>query len=90
MTDKQHYVSIWFFIGSLLGIYGVIILAAGIYNIFVPPEGVALKEYHAGLWWGAILLAIGVFYCVRFRPGKVAGPGEERVGSDTEKVEGGR
>ena len=28
-------------------------------------------HYHADLWWGLILLAIGVFYCYHFAPGKI-------------------
>ena len=27
-------------------------------------------ELHAPIWWGAIMLALGLFYALRFRPGK--------------------
>jgi hypothetical protein len=68
MSDKSpHAITIWFFIGVLLAVYGVLILGAGIYGLFVPPE-VAMKELHLSLWWGALLLAIGAFYTIRFRP----------------------
>jgi hypothetical protein len=46
-------ISIWFFIGVLLTVYGAMILA----------------NLHAPVWWGAIMLALGIFYGVRFRPG---------------------
>ena len=64
-------VSIWFLIGILLVAYGVLITGAGLYEYFVPPaEPPALSSLHAGIWWGALVLAIGVFYCWHFHPGK--------------------
>ncbi|MBI4877294.1 MAG: hypothetical protein HY822_21925, partial [Acidobacteria bacterium] len=52
MSEGKHYISIWFFIGSLLGVYGVLILGAGIYGAIHPPaEKVVLSELHAGIWW---------------------------------------
>jgi hypothetical protein len=68
MSDKpQHTITIWFFVGVLFVVYGVLILGAGIYGMFVPPE-VAMQHLHLSLWWGALLLAIGAFYTIRFRP----------------------
>jgi hypothetical protein len=62
-------VSIWFFVGALLLIYGVLILGAGLYEIAVPPEHpVVLANLHAGIWWGALLIILGVFYSFRFSP----------------------
>jgi len=70
MSDKpQHRIAIWFFVGALLAVYGVLILGAGIYGLFVPPN-VAMQHLHLSIWWGALLLAIGLFYSIRFRPGK--------------------
>jgi hypothetical protein len=63
-------VSIWFFIGTLLVVYGVLILGAGIAEIGSPPANVVLSNLHAGVWWGALMLALGVLYVVKFRPGK--------------------
>ena len=41
-------ISIWFFIGVLLAAYGVLITAAGIYELFTPPaRAVVLGELHA-------------------------------------------
>jgi hypothetical protein len=68
---KQHPFSIWFVIGLLLNVYGVMILGAGIYDYFNPPANpVVLNQLHAGIWWGVLLLAMGVFYTVRFMPKK--------------------
>lgn len=70
MTGKNS-ISIWFFIGSLLGIYGVLILGSGIYELINPTaHPVVLGELHAAIWWGALLVVLGVLYAVKFRPGK--------------------
>lgn len=62
-------ISIWFFIGALLLIYGVLIAGAGLYELASPPEHpVVLANLHAGIWWGALLIALGGFYSIRFRP----------------------
>lgn len=71
MSDKRHFISIWFFIGVLLLIYGVIITASGTYGLFVPPERkVVMGQLHAPLWWGALLLVLGAIYTLHFRPGR--------------------
>lgn len=70
MSDKsRHAITIWFFVGILFVAYGVLILGAGVYGLFVPPN-VAMQHLHLSLWWGALLLVIGLFYSIRFRPGK--------------------
>ncbi len=69
--DKEHQIPIWFFIGALLGVYGLLILASGIYGFFRPPDRpVALGYLHADIWWGGLLLMLGVIYVVKFRPSK--------------------
>lgn len=67
----KHFISIWFFIGVLLTIYGVIITATGLYELSSPPaHKVVLANLHAGIWWGGVLLAIGLIYTIRFFPRK--------------------
>ncbi len=63
-------VSIWFFIGISLAVNGALILAAGVYQLVNPPAnpGVVLYSLHANVWWGVVLLAIGLFYCFKFAP----------------------
>jgi len=71
MSHHEHSISIWFFIGSLLLVYGILIGGTGIWEIVHPPERqVVLYQLHAGLWWGALLIILGGFYVVKFRPGK--------------------
>ena len=67
MHAKQE-ISVWFFIGVLLAIYGVLIVGA---TITSPPEAdVKFSEYHIGIWWGALLFVLGMFYSIAFRPKK--------------------
>jgi hypothetical protein len=64
-------ISIWFFIGVLLTIYGALILGYGVFELATGhTANVILSNLHAPVWWGAILLALGLFYGVRFRPGR--------------------
>ena len=69
--DSEHGISIWFFIGSLLSVYGVIILVV---SLLPSPAGAAapvvLANLHAGIWWGVLLILLGVMYVVLFRPGR--------------------
>lgn len=67
----RRQISIWFFIGLLLAIYGALILAAGLWQLHHPARPpVVLASLHIGVWWGALLLATGVLYAVLFRPGR--------------------
>ncbi len=69
--EKQHQVPIWYFIGILLTVYGLLITGSGIYGLYFPPQReVALSYLHAGIWWGALLFILGVLYVVKFRPPK--------------------
>jgi hypothetical protein len=62
-------ISIWFFIGVLLTVYGALILAYGLYELASGhTANVILANLHAPIWWGAIMLALGLFYGLRFRP----------------------
>ena len=64
-------VSIWFFNGVLLTIYGAMIGGYGVYEFIsgrTPP--VVLAHLHAPLWWGGGLLVLGLIYCVKFAPSK--------------------
>jgi len=64
-------ISIWFFIGGLLLVYGVLILGAGIHDLLVPPaQQPVLAELHAGIWCGGLLVILGGFYSYRFFPRK--------------------
>ena len=63
----RHMIPVWFFVGVLLSIYGALILASGLAEWSNPPATV-LAELHAPVWWGGLLLAVGLVYTIRFRP----------------------
>jgi hypothetical protein len=64
-------ISIWFFIGISLFVNGLLILGAGISEVFYPPQNpVVLFQLHANVWWGAVLFLLGVVYCFYFAPGR--------------------
>ncbi|HVY91292.1 MAG TPA: hypothetical protein VHA14_01030 [Bryobacteraceae bacterium] len=62
-------ISIWFFIGLLILVYGVLILGAGVADLSSPPH-VVMADLHVGIWWGILLIVIGAVYVFFFRPGR--------------------
>ncbi|HUJ31042.1 MAG TPA: hypothetical protein VLY23_07155 [Candidatus Acidoferrum sp.] len=69
MTEKHHIIPVWFFVGFMLLLYGLLILGSGIAEWPHPPATV-LAELHAPVWWGGLLTALGAFYCYHFWPGR--------------------
>ncbi len=61
--------SIWFFVGLSLLVNGTLIFGRGIWELFSPPENrVVLYNLHANVWWGGLLLIVGIVYCWYFSP----------------------
>lgn len=59
----KNALSIWFFVGICLLVDGVLILGAGIYQVFRPPiHPVVLYALHANVWWGALLALVGLYF----------------------------
>lgn len=56
--------SIWFFVGLMLTVLGVIVTLTGVYYIFSPQHDTKLAELNPNLWWGAIILAAGLIFLV--------------------------
>ena len=71
MRARHHMLPVWFFIGVLLTIYGVIILITSIVDWSRASQAI-LAQYHPGLWGGILLLLIGGTYVLKFRPRKGA------------------
>ncbi len=68
---ENRTISIWFFIGSLVLFYGILIFCYGIYRLANPPATApVLANLHADIWWGAFLIALGGLYCYKYTPGK--------------------
>ena len=71
---EHHMIPVWFFVGVILLIYGVIIFCSGIYELSSPPlEALANMPTwarHPAVWWGALLAVIGGIYVALYRPKK--------------------
>jgi hypothetical protein len=71
MSEKHHIVPVWFFVGLLLLIYGLLILYSGITEWRNPPP-TQLANLHAPVWWGGLMVVLGAAYVVMFRPRRQA------------------
>jgi hypothetical protein len=71
MSEKHHIIPVWFFVGVLLLVYGVLIFISGLAEWSHLPDTV-LAEKHAPVWWGMLLIVLGSVYCVMFRPRKTS------------------
>lgn len=52
---------VWFFVGIIFLVYGIIIFVTGLLEVHSPPPTV-LSSLHPTIWWGAILMVLGGFY----------------------------
>jgi hypothetical protein len=65
------HISIWFFIGVLLSVYWALIMGYGVFELITGQvANVVLANLHAPVWWGGFMLLLGLFYSLRFRPGR--------------------
>jgi hypothetical protein len=65
--ERHHITPVWFFVGVLMTIYGILISASGFAEWAHPPNTV-LSQLHAPVWWGNLMTLIGVLYLVAFWP----------------------
>ena len=66
-------IPIWFFIGLMLLIYGAMVLGYGLYELATHTLAkVELNYLHTPVWWGSILLVLGLLYVIKFRPGRAS------------------
>jgi len=63
---KHHMLPVWFFIGIILAIYGVLIFATGLLEYSDPP----VANYHASVWWGVVLAIVGAIFTMKHYPRK--------------------
>ena len=71
MSEKHHIIPVWFFVGVLLLVYGVMIFISGLAEWSHLPDTV-LAELHAPVWWGMLLIVLGSVYVLMFRPRKAS------------------
>ena len=62
-------IPVWFFVGILVFLFGILIFITGLAEWSHPPDTV-LANLHAPVWWGAIMIAMGAVFLSVFRPGK--------------------
>ena len=68
MSANRSIIPVWFFVGFLLLVYGLLILASGLLHWSHPPQGVELTQLHAPVWWGGLLVVLGLMYCLKYYP----------------------
>lgn len=67
-AEKNRMRTIWFFVGLILFAIGVIVIAAGVYDLIFPANtGARLTNLHANIWWGGLILLAGLLYIVKNR-----------------------
>ncbi len=66
---EHHMLPVWFFVGIILLIYGVLIMATGLVEYSSGPETV-LGNLHPAVWWGALLIVIGAVFTFVHLPRK--------------------
>jgi len=56
---------IWFFVGILLSVIGLVITVSGIAGLVSPPDHVkVLGHLHADFWWGLVMTVAGILFLV--------------------------
>jgi hypothetical protein len=57
--------SIWYFVGLLLTIMGILITISAVYSLFnPPPQAKLLSHLHPDLWWGLLMLVFGLLFAL--------------------------
>jgi hypothetical protein len=64
--QKHHMLPVWFFIGMILILYGVMIFVEGLYDFSHPP-GTVLERLHPAVWWGLFMAVVGLIFTVKNR-----------------------
>jgi hypothetical protein len=60
---------VWYFIGWILLIYGILIAVTGIFELSNPPHTV-LSSLHPAIWWGGLMFVFGLGYVITYGPRK--------------------
>jgi len=65
----RRMIPIWFFVGSLLTAYGVLILIAAIQSEYTGADAnIAMSNLHLQFWWGGIMIVLGLVWAIRYSP----------------------
>lgn len=58
---KREPLSIWFFVGAILVVFGVIVVLAGLVG---DVRRTVLAETRPNLWWGAVMIGGGLPFLI--------------------------
>jgi hypothetical protein len=84
--EPKNALSIWLVVGISLLVNGVLILGTGLYELIYPPMvKVVMYQFHASIWWGALMAILGAIYCYKFFPRKHA-KDEQAAAANATKV----
>ncbi len=68
-TGRGELLSIWFFVGLMTLLYGLVLLPYGAYAWFGGHEApTVLHHLHPTFWWGILLTVFGGVYTRVYRP----------------------
>lgn len=69
-NEKKQIISIWFWVGLVLGVYGLIITAMGVVYLSNPETVTRTADLNPSLWWGIIMLVAGAIFLALGRFGR--------------------
>ena len=62
-TKKTELKTIWYFVGLILIAMGSLVFISGIVQLITPPlKQTILSDLHSALWWGALMILVGLIY----------------------------
>jgi FtsH-binding integral membrane protein len=62
-TETKEMKPIWYFVGLMLSAMGAVVLIAGVANYLSPPaRQTILSQLHPELWWGVVMIAVGLLF----------------------------
>ena len=73
-TGSGEKLDIWFFVGGITLLYGLVLVPLGAWEWFGnhPPANEVLlpwiTPYHPTFWWGFVLLLFGAVFTLKHRP----------------------
>ncbi len=67
--QRRHMIPVWFFVGMLLLVYGILIFIEGVREWSHPPHTV-LANLHPPVWWGILLVIMGLIFTLKHFPRK--------------------
>ena len=57
---------IWYFVGIILAVMGLVLFVNGIVSLFSPAEKETVLGYlHPTIWWGGLMIIVGLIYIIK-------------------------